>query len=535
MGHIKPEVLLDYLKQDLSSVSGDINTFKADALLASIFKKYVPEANRASLDAEAKENFLSLNGSISNTSLLPLADESSVIRSWRWILNRSINCDEGSNYVTFQRCWGYGHTGPGSTIGTKSTDFCGKMFDSDLTFTRRFLVEHYRSNLVGRWAEAELIRSSTFTFHEVKGSKLSTVPKDSKKNRTICTEPALNMFYQLGAKECLEDILLKSFRVSLTDQPDINKSLAKRSSVDDTLSTLDLKNASDSISIALIRYLLPPETFNVLDTLRSHECQVGSDFVPLNMISTMGNGFTFPLMTLIFTALVKAVYESHDVKVVTRGKIEDINCGVFGDDIICLKEHSAEIIDLLQRVGFVINLDKSFVTGPFKESCGGDYYFGHDVRGVYIKELNNETDVYSAFNRLHRWSLRHNIMLCRALQYLLTGAKFRPVPRHCSDDSGFILTSDHLLSPKRDRNGALFYHALEPVPRGYKIRDSYRNPDGAFISALGGYVRGHFVTIRSNVAKYNVVKRKTPCWDFSYNPEILSRDMSRSWLLILDK
>ena len=89
----------------------------------------------------------------------------------------------------------------------------------------------------------------------------------------------------------------------------------------------------------------------------------------------MGNGFTFPLETLIFWALTASACE---------GDVDSVS--VYGDDIICPRERADDVIDTLTMCGFKINLEKSFVEGPFRESCGCDYYKGIDIRPFYKKE-----------------------------------------------------------------------------------------------------------------------------------------------------
>jgi hypothetical protein len=89
----------------------------------------------------------------------------------------------------------------------------------------------------------------------------------------------------------------------------------------------------------------------------------------LKKMSSMGNGYTFELMTLILTAISRTL---------------DPAATVFGDDIIIAKDCAPRLIELLQEVGWVVNLDKSFVEGPFRESCGANW---HDDHG-YIKSFD---------------------------------------------------------------------------------------------------------------------------------------------------
>jgi hypothetical protein len=106
--------------------------------------------------------------------------------------------------------------------------------------------------------------------------------------------------------------------------------------------------------------------------------------------SSMGNGYTFALETLIFWALGKAVNS------LTGGVV----LSVYGDDIICSDCSAALLMEVLQWCGFVLNRDKSFVTGPFRESCGADWHTGTRVTPQYIRKASFRcTDVYLLLNR----------------------------------------------------------------------------------------------------------------------------------------
>ena len=87
----------------------------------------------------------------------------------------------------------------------------------------------------------------------------------------------------------------------------------------------------------------------------------------------MGNGYTFELETLLFYCLVEAVC----------GK--DGRLSVYGDDIICPSNRAAVVTRLLKFCGFSLNEDKSFSEGFFRESCGGHFYRGVDVKPFYIE------------------------------------------------------------------------------------------------------------------------------------------------------
>ena len=542
MESIDPGLLLSYIRKDLSDVPGDLARIRGEFLMKSLFKKFVPLDRASSLDVEAKANFIAWNATVRNGTQTRDWEEDPLMRQWKDEIHLCFSDMIGPCNLDLTRALNYGYCGPGASRLTEKNDFLTKMFDSPLSHTRPFLYALYKSTISERWLEADENRQARHPARIVEGSTLSTVPKDKDRNRTICTEPTLNMFYQLGVKQILENILAKRYHYSMVTQPDANKALARLASIDGSFATIDLKNASDSISIDLVRYLLPKAEFENLSAIRSPTTFV--DGVPhtLNMFSTMGNGFTFPLLILMFCAMLRVAYRERNQKFRNRYYkqqdhiflTKDTTYGVFGDDIICKTDVVDTVFHMLSASGFIVNHDKSYTTGPFRESCGGDYHQGFNVRGVYIRKLDNEEDVYSVFNRLNMWSCNFGIPLDRTLRYILSACKFRPVPLHSGFEEGLLLPRAHLLSPKSDRNGALFYNALKPKRFGFRVGDSYGNPVAAEIAAIGGYIRGHFIAARPRAVKYQVKRLKTPCWDYWQFSDVLRRDLYRSWLRVLD-
>lgn len=220
-------------------------------------------------------------------------------------------------------------------------------------------------------------------------SRLMTVPKDAKTDRVIAAEPTGNIFLQKGVGGYIRKRLRK-YGVNLDDQSR-NQLLAKDAGKL-SLATLDLSAASDTISIGLCKVLLPPDMFSLLDALRSPSYKLGEDIVRFHMFSSMGNGFTFELESLIFWAAAKAVSEYK-------------NCqdpiGVYGDDIIVSQVAAEELIQVLEGFGFEINRRKSYVSGRFFESCGKHYFDGLDVTPVFQKRVvDNDLETSRCYNRV---------------------------------------------------------------------------------------------------------------------------------------
>lgn len=244
--------------------------------------------------------------------------------------------------------------------------------------------------------QSELYRQYQFMHftNEVHGADLFTVPKKTEIDRCACKEPDVNMFLQKGVGRHIRR-RLRRVGINLNDQS-INRSLAKRGSIDGSLATLDLSSASDTVTRSLVLALLPYEWYLYLNDIRSTMVKVEGVYSETGMFSSMGNGFTFELESLIFWALAKST-------AYLRGFPGVIS--VYGDDIIIPSGMFDDLTWVLAEFGFSVNPSKSFATGSFRESCGGHYDFGNDVTPFYLKrEPTHMTDVIRVANQLRRWS-----------------------------------------------------------------------------------------------------------------------------------
>jgi hypothetical protein len=203
--------------------------------------------------------------------------------------------------------WRYG---PGASNGVKGTHTADKIVQ-DMTCTARCEPLVLRLRSTNPYFVAFDGRKGVSGTRQIRGSRLSTVPKNEDTERTIAIEPSGNMCLQLAAGSYLEGVL-RYIGLDIRSQQPKNKAMACRGSLDDSIATIDLSSASDRISLDLVRALMPEKWVALLETLRSPEIAVRSgsssqeEWVELNMISTMGNGFTFPLMTLLIVALIYA-------------------------------------------------------------------------------------------------------------------------------------------------------------------------------------------------------------------------------------
>jgi len=294
--------------------------------------------------------------------------------------------------------------GPGSTTGTtKANASISAKFAEGIVCSERL----YRSGLlssalreVPHWSKAfsddGVCTTSEGSFDydvervtcTISPGYIQFVPKNASSYRSIGVEPNLNMMLQLGIGDYITK-RLKRYGIDIRDQV-ANQELARVGSLTGEYATLDLSSASDTISREFVRFMLPEEWFYLLDSTRCDTYIVDDTVLHLEKFCSMGNGFTFPLETLLFWALTRAV--------VKQGEIL-----TYGDDIICPTGYAGEVMNLLTSCGFTINKSKSFTYGPFRESCGADYYFGIDVRPTYIR---HKVSVQSLFV-LHNFLVRH--------------------------------------------------------------------------------------------------------------------------------
>jgi hypothetical protein len=403
-----------------------------------------------------------------------------------------------------------------------------------------------------------MARDQTYGSRVVEGNRLAFVPKTREISRVTCTEPSINMFYQLGLGAVLSRRLDSVFMIEPT-QPYWNRQLARAGSRGGHLATLDLSSASDSISLRMLRAILPSDFMSWLEMLRSPMCRLpdGRD-IELHMVSTMGNGYTFQLETMLFACVVSAVYRQMGITLVCRGYVNDdprkakaervdSNFAVWGDDIICDVRAARRVRRLLDLLGFEVNAEKSFEdpNDPFRESCGYDFYAGEDVRGVYMTTLKTVHSRFALVNRLNRWSASQGIPLRRTVRLLLDTVPFFPVPRSDNDDAGVKVPLSYLRQRRlirTDQNGSLLYTRWVPravtvsvedmtfkYPRSV-VRKKLWNPSGLHIAFLGGYIRDGKIGVKVDVVPYRTRRGISCNWDANpSDPDRLSQGGWQHW------
>lgn len=456
------------------------------SLEASFYKKLSPDGESKLADEAAETKFWQTLQTVGlREPSLPLDDhllDQFRHNLWRLVENR---CDD---QLDLARLSAGLVPGPGVSLGQNPGSFFEKYFQGPISASSDRVVALFRACLMETpvWALAERQRYLEFGVTVADTSKGFFAKKNVQESRFCCTEPGVNMLFQLSIGRYLLERLRASYGIDLSTQKEKNMSLAQLYSMTDDGVTIDLTSASDSISVELGEQFLPPDIWRVLKTFRTSKTILPKrGEVTLPMISTMGNGFTFPLQCCIFACIVRTAYDLSGARFPVG--VANGEWGVFGDDIIVPSGPIASKTKrLLHLLGFTVNAEKTFESGPFRESCGGDFYLGFNIRGVYIRSLETAALRYSAINRLLRWSATHGVLLRRSIGFILEacrGWQRYLLPRREADDAGIHVPES--LRPDRS-------FLLEPVKRSREI--GYDSPEylgynlALYTSFLGGYL-----------------------------------------------
>lgn len=225
----------------------------------------------------------------------------------------------------------------------------------------------------------------------VPGSRVVTVPKNYKTDRTICVEPTLNGMVQRAYGKRIRRRLYDMCGLDLRTQQAVNCSLISSVEGASRFATIDFKAASDTVSRSLVKFLLPWEWYEALAATVCEEGSFAGETFSFEKFSSMGCGFTFELETLIFLAIA----------IVCGSKVQ----AVYGDDVIIERDLVTEFTTRAFQCGFEVNVEKSFSNGPFRESCGTDTYNGIPVSPFRCtkRSLANFEDVQWICNEAIRW------------------------------------------------------------------------------------------------------------------------------------
>lgn len=287
---------------------------------------------------------------------------------------------------------------------------------STLRIGQRLAYAFYRETfgLIDRRTGVHRARRSRGGKQEI-WARAKFVRKDMFKSRSICMEITPIMYFQQEVHRWMRDSMDRGLMSLFCDLEDQTKSQAAAVHGSKYLSTdtIDLSSASDSVHVDLVRGVFPTKFRFYLMATRSSVVDVpGIGKIAVEKFAPMGSACCFPVQCIIFTAICILSYMAVRLGVATSDiDVSDINVAdfiasnmhktrtdntpftwrfeppvVYGDDIAVDSRSTDEVISTLQRLGFTVNVNKSFMgSQSVRESCGVFAFGGHDITPVLYR------------------------------------------------------------------------------------------------------------------------------------------------------
>lgn len=374
--------------------------------------------------------------------------------------------------------------GKKSSVGIPMRNACeGARYEAPITGSRDHI--DWFDKYFGAWnrpahryAQARAVLREKPPYHEISSLEAVLVDKTWKSLRMIMPNTTLGTLYSSGLGRTFED-RLRSAGYDIKHLQPVHGELARFGSLTGSLVTADQSMASDNITVQLVDAVFPRRWASALKFGRIEEMALYGETLVTPTFATMGIGFTFPLQTLLFLCLLLSI---RDYLLLD----EQVCISVFGDDLIYDERMHDTVEQVFPLLGLVLNADKTFATGHFRESCGFDYYHGIDVRpfhlgratGLSVGKRRAESYLYTAANALmRRWSWYEvpsaSQFIVGEIRRIRKGADPLVVPTDYPDTAGvkanFELAADLGINfvPVRDVHGVFSfrYLAFEPEPR----------------------------------------------------------------------
>lgn len=481
----------------------DVATFKRDYISAHFFDRYFyadeVKSSKTTLETEAHDAFLAVcaEGVIFNERLRAPSTFSwsdSVIASAS--LEVAGILGEFPTEEFFESC----QHGPNATIGLekKESYHHNKVRSLDGTLPAlRLLSEYLDWNFqLGAYLRP-LILDKSVDLQPMRGNQLSFVPKKFDKLRSMMVEPTVNQLFQQGYGIIMRDRLRRFGNIDLFDQDECHRLLVRCITANGLeIATIDWSEASNRIWLELCHRMLPSDWYAALLTIRSPVASFKQfEDIPLPMAGSMGCGFTFPLQTLVFTTILRAIAREAGL---------DQFVSVFGDDCIVDAELLPRIRAFADTVGWKMNVSKSHWEGGFRESCGEDSYHGVNCRPFFVERPNDvhckqalsawaigsynravqATGLYGRTPKCNEWLTDFLSSVC--------DTRANVVPFRFSEEAGV-----RALRPT-DHSGTSFV-----LPRVISTKDPYRDyVDGFAFKFIGGAT----TTVGAEVEPYYLLK-----------------------------
>lgn len=460
----------EHYRSDLASLNTPYHLYCAERYLSQYSKKYLLSGDLLARKNKAYAKFLQVNDEMKAylTFISPSDDDPSsrVIRMASRLIRFALGAAPTA-LEWFEKT----KNSQGSSIGVSYQDTSPEAkFRFPISSTKEVVplwqaYKKYDQTLWSAICELNIATpDSGGDVDVVAGSRSCTVPKTTDIDRMIAVEPVLNMFFQHGLLAHMRERLEKQ-GLSFTRDPELHRKLAYEGSIHNGYATIDFSSMSDRVSLGVAKALLPEDWHHLLMLVRCKTMSIDGVEHELNMISTMGNATTFPLETLVLWAVAMcSVQITIDP---TLSEIPDLRkkpwkslVRVFGDDCILPSTAVELFLKSCRRLGFVPNDDKSFFGNEFfRESCGGDFYHGRDVRPFYLGVLPQsvnkkeyEAYLYRTINGVLRTYIKYFgvltyiyeksliAFLFSCLKQVTDQVKF--VPENFPDDSGITFLRD---------------------------------------------------------------------------------------------
>ena len=353
----------------------DPYSFKCTYQMASLFKKYRFEKDLLSsseLAEAAEKQFLD------NQERLSSQDLSSLPSYMQWILFRARgNCHKILGNYDLEEHFALSRFGKKASVGISHRAACeaarwecpisGSV--DHISWFKDVVLSEDVSALKYVYSQAGAEKP---LFSEIDTLALSFVPKTFKSLRSIMPNTTIGTFYSDGLGKVIAK-RLKAAGYDIATLQGQHGEYARLGSITGKLVTADQSLASDNITLALVKAIVPRQWFEALNLGRIDKVKLPSGrIVNTPTFCTMGIGFTFPLQTLIFLCLLKAIDDSY------FGGRSLVS--VYGDDLVYDVRLHPFVIRVFGYLSLKINEDKTFASGAFRESCGSDFFAGVDVR-----------------------------------------------------------------------------------------------------------------------------------------------------------
>jgi hypothetical protein len=361
------------------------SAIRAIRQLTLIFKKIERETTEARRQA-AEEAYITCEAELEVAEeSLSASQRQDFSRSFAWLYSDVLN----DLTKAIERLELTAKHGPGSTqdklLGNRKWTF-------PLWTTRLESLFPYAHYCTHTWRRV-MGYSTSFLPPELEPPvKVVFVPKTQKSPRVIAMEPTHMQYVQQAIMTTLVPLLERS-RIGasqgFTDQ-EPNRARAREGSVTGAYATIDLSEASDRVLACLVKDALAPwpTVLEAVMASRSLRSELPSGrVINLRKFASMGSALCFPMEVMVFSAIIftgmrkAGGHSAADVlRYFAAGEVR-----VYGDDIIVPVDSVNYVEEYLEAYGLKVNRSKSFSSGKFRESCGGDYYDGTDVTPVRVR------------------------------------------------------------------------------------------------------------------------------------------------------